>query len=715
MAVWPRQTTGFSGAIAALRGAFDRIETWLDAERDQLPLWLPVAFGAGIGGWFALSGPAGWGALILAGAAVAALGVALGAGRRLGQSLIWAGLALALGCALVWGRALIVAAPVLDRPAITRFAADIESVAQLTPRQAVRLVLRPVDRPDLPPRLRLTARQQAAPADLMPGDRIRLTARLAPPMPPAMPGAHDPARAAWFAGIGATGRALGAVDRLTRAPPDRASGLRVRLGGHVAGALPARAAGIAVALATGDQGRVGAEDQEALRRAGLAHLLSVSGLHVTALVGAVMFVVLRVLALSPGLALRWSLPLVAAAAGAAAGAGYTWLTGAEVPTVRALVAALLVLAGLALGREALTLRLVAAGALVVLALWPEALIGASFQFSFAAVTAIVALHDHPAARRLFARRDEGVIAAMLRALVAILASGLAVEIVLAPIALYHFHQQGVYGALANLVAIPLTTFIIMPAEALALALDTAGLGAPLWWITGRAIDLLLALAHLTAAAPGAVFRLPLMPGGAALTMLAGGLWLLLWARRHRWLGLAAMLGGALWAVVTPPPDLIVTGDGRHVAVRDPAGDYAGIRAGHGGFVDLMLADAVARDEPLASLALSPDARCSPDACLVTITRNGRTWRLLATRTDLMMPFQPLIAACAAADIVVSDRRLPAACRPRWIKLDQPALVRSGGVAIRLRHAPWLEPAIRSGDRHPWRVARLSPRGWASAP
>ncbi|WP_268830449.1 ComEC/Rec2 family competence protein [Sphingomonas changnyeongensis] len=427
-----------------------------------------------------------------------------------------------------------------------------------------------------------------------------------------------------------------------------------------------------------------------------------------------MFVVLRLLALSPGLALRWSLPLVAAAAGAMAGAGYAWLTGAEVPTVRALVAALLVLAGLALGREAITLRLVAAGALVVLALWPEALIGASFQFSFAAVTAIVALHDHPASRRLFARREEAALAAALRALAAILASGLAVEIALAPIALYHFHQQGVYGALANLAAIPLTTFVIMPAEALALALDAAGLGAPLWWITGRAIDLLLALAQLTAAAPGAVLRLPLMPGGAALAMLAGGLWMLLWTRTHRWLGLAPALGGAVWAVAPPPPDLIVTGDGRHVAVRGPAGDYAGIRAGNGGFVDMMLADAVASDSPLASLALSPDARCSPDACVVTIIRQGRTWRMMVTRTDLMMPFQPLVAACAAADIVVSDRRLPAGCRPRWLKLDRPALARSGGVAIRFGRQPSLAHAIRPDDRHPWRISRPQPRGWSIA-
>ncbi len=112
-----------------------------------------------------------------------------------------------------------------------------------------------------------------------------------------------------------------------------------------------------------------------------------------------MVLTIRLLALWPWLALRVRLPLVGAAAGALAAIGYTWLTGAEVPTIRSCVAAMLVLAALALGREAMTLRLVAAGALIVLLFRPEALVGASFQLSFAAITAIVALHEHPAVRR----------------------------------------------------------------------------------------------------------------------------------------------------------------------------------------------------------------------------------------------------------------------------------------------------------------------------
>src|SRR3546814_3775303 len=90
-----------------------------------------------------------------------------------------------------------------------------------------------------------------------------------------------------------------------------------------------------------------------MRRGGLAHLLSISGLHVTAVIGFAMLLAMRLLGLSRRLALAGHVLPLAAAAGALAGAGYTWLAGAEVPTLRSLIASLLVLAAFLLGREAI--------------------------------------------------------------------------------------------------------------------------------------------------------------------------------------------------------------------------------------------------------------------------------------------------------------------------------------------------------------------------
>jgi competence protein ComEC len=697
MAIPPRQTPVAHPILPVLQRVDGRLEAWLEAERDHLPLWLPVALGAGIAGWFAVPDRHGWIAFVLVALAIALAGVALGSGRRLGRILLLGGGAVALGCLLVWARATLVAAPVLERPTVTRVTATVERVQLLAARDSVRVVLALGD-PALPPRVRVTIPVADAPPHLARGDRLRLRARLVPPPPPMLAGGYDFARAAWFQQIGATGRALGKIERIGAGG---GAGLRDRLSAHVRAALRPDQAGIAVALATGDQGSVSEADAEALRRAGLAHLLSVSGLHITAVVGAAMLLTLHLLALSPRLAMAWRLPLVAAAAGAGAGIFYTWLSGAEVPTIRACIATLLVLGGLALGREAITLRLIATGALVVLLLWPESLMGASFQLSFAAVTAIVALHEYPPARAFFAARDEAMPRRIGRNIASLLLSGLAVELALAPIALFHFHVQGVFGALANIVAIPLTTFVVMPLEALALVGDLVGLGAPFWWATGQAIAALLALARAAADAPGATAMLPTMPIAAFALMVAGGLMLCLLVTRARWLGLLPFAAGAAWALATPAPDLIATGDGKHLALRSAAGGYALLRPGARDYVRRVMGEAAGSDDPLGDLDAFPGARCSPDTCVATIARGGGQLRVLATRSPYLLPVPVLNRACAQVDVVVSDRALPRGCRPRWLRLDRPMLARTGGVTITLADPPQVATVAASRGKHPW--------------
>ncbi len=476
---------------------------------------------------------------------------------------------------------------------------------------------------------------------------------------------------------------------------------RQRLADHVRAQLPASEGGIAAALATGDQSGIPEEDAEAMRRSGLAHLLSVSGLHLTAVVGAVMLLALKLLALSPWLALRFRLMLIAAAAGAIAGVGYTLLTGAEIPTVRACIAALLVLLGIALGREALTLRLVAVAALAVLVLWPESIVGPSFQMSFAAMIAIVALHEHPQVKALLSRRDERHFARLGRGLLALVLTGLAVEVALTPIALYHFHKAGLYGAIANILAIPLTTFVIMPAEALALLFDTIGLGAPFWWAVGGGLEFLLLLARTTAPAPGAVTMLPTMPPAAFGLMVCGALWIALWRTNIRRLGVVPAGVGALWALSTPPADLIVTGDGRHLALRGSSGEMAILRGRAGDYVRSMLGETSGSEAEMADVDEMGGARCNRDLCAIDIGRHGRRWRILATRSRHLIDFAPLSRACRQADIVISDRRLPSTCRPRWLKADRPLLARTGGLAITLSKAPTLVTLSDRVGRHPW--------------
>jgi len=694
--------------LTLLRNPMVRIEAWLEAERDQLALWVPVALGTGIAAWFGLPEPRLWILFLTVSLGLGGLALALGVRARLVRALAIFLLGAGIGCGLAWERARDVAAPKLARPMIGQVSGQVIEVDPLPARGKIRLVVALDPGPGLPPKARLNLDEKGAPTGLLPGARVAAKARLEPPPPPPLPGAYDFAEVAWFQGIGATGKAMGPVTVTAPAPPGGGfmrwlAGRQLALTTHIEHQLAGSEGGVAAAFVTGDVGAISDDDNNAFRRSGLAHLLSISGLHVTAVVAATMFLVLRLLALSPRLALRANLLLIAAAAGALAGIAYTLLSGAQVPTVRSCVAALLVLGGISLGREAMTLRMVAAGALIVMLFRPEALVGPSFQLSFAAVTAIIAFHEHPKVRALLMKRDESMIWKLLRELAGLLATGFLVEAALAPIAIYHFHRAGFYGALANIVAIPLTTFVIMPLEALALAADLVGVGAPFWWLAGKGLLFLLWLARTVSALPGAVTALPSMPMGAFLLMVAGGLWVSLWRTRARRLGVVPFAIGMVWALLTPPPDLLVTGDGQHLAVRTPDGGLHLLRPRAKDYVRQQFSEGSGVQATALDLDALPGAVCSRDVCVATLRRGGRDWHLVATRTPYRLDLTQFQEVCAWADIAISDRRLPRTCTPRWLKLDAEELGQTGGVAIHLGSASIR--TVNGDDQHPWVVRR----------
>ncbi len=681
-----------------LRAGILHVELWLERERDQLPLWLPVALGGGISVWFMLPVAQLWQSFILFGLALALSGPLFGWPQRLGRTVFWLGLTIALGCGLAWFRSEWVRHDVLARPLVTQIEGRILRVEDRVAEDRIRLVLRQ-DAKNLPGLIRVTIKTEGKTLSFRTGMKVRLKARIAPPPKAALPGGYDFSRAAWFMGLGAVGQVQGEV--IIVAPGPTRDGLRQRLSEHVRSRILGSEGGIAAAFASGDRGGISIEDEEAMRASGLTHLLSISGLHVTAVVAAALYLTLRLLALSPWLALRLPLLVIAAGVGAGAGIGYTLLTGAEVPTVRSCVAAMLVMLGMALGREALTLRLVATGAIFVLLLWPDALMGASFQLSFAAITSIVAFHEQKSVKAFLARREEAWVKRAGRSVIGLLLTGLVVEVVLSPIALFHFHKSGVFGALANMVAIPLTTFVVMPLEAIALLLDVIGLGGPFWWLTGQALSFLLWIAREVAAWPGAVALVPTVSLTAFACMIGGGLWFLLWSSKVRVAGLVPVLVGIALVAGEARPDILITDDGRHMAVRRGDGQMALLREKTGDFVRDVMAERAGVFDVDALIDDSQGAQCSLELCTVTVSRAGRHWTIGATRSQHLVRWSDLISLCPKLDIILSERILPTACHPKWLKVDRPFLAKTGGLAITFGDVPLVETTKGGRDDHPW--------------
>ncbi len=701
----------------------DHVESFLgEAGFDRAP-WLAVVFASGIFAWFALDTPWQWTAAI--GLSFIASIFALAAWRdrherdQLRRAVIACSLVFALGMSIIWARSEIVGAEAFERPVIQQVQGYVLSREDQPAQDRTRLTLAVRDagtaesrkiRVNVPLEVAAEALDGFEDEALAEGAIVRMRVRLMPPASPMLPGAYDFARAAWFMGLSGTGSVLGGVTIVEPAP--EASGIAAiqrALSGHVRGQVEGSAGTIAAAFASGDRGSIVEADEDAMRDAGLTHLLSISGLHVSAVIAAAYLVVLKVLALFPALALRVRLPVLAAAGGALAGIGYTLLTGAEVPTVRSCAAAMLVLIALALGREALSLRMVAAAAVFVLLLWPESVIGPSFQMSFAAVLAIVALSSSGPVRAFLAAREESWLKRTGRGVVMLFVTGLVIEIALMPIVLFHFHRAGFYGAFANVIAIPLVTFVSMPLIAVAMLFDLVGLGAPFWWLVERSLELLLAIAHFTAAQPGAVKLMPQMSSLTIALFVLGGLWLALWSGRARLLGFVPAVIASIMLLATPISDVLIGREGRHVGItiegEDGSRRLLSLRDSRSSYSrDNLLELASITSDPIP-LAEWDGARCSTEFCTIVIDRGGRNWVLLLARNRDMIEERALAAACERADIVVADRFLPRSCAPRWLKADRGMLMRTGGLALDLTNERIITVATGQGEHGWWRGER----------
>lgn len=282
----------------------------------------------------------------------------------------------------------------------------------------------------------------------------------------------------------------------------------------------------------------------------------------------------------------------------------------------------------------------------------------------------------------------------------LLFTGFVIEIALMPIVLFHFHRSGFYGAFANVIAIPLVTFVSMPLIAIALAFDLIGLGGPFWWSVGQSLDLLLWIARTTAAQPGAVKLMPQIGDGTFALFVAGGLWLALWKGKGRLIGFIPSIGAAFLLFATPVPDVLISCDGRNVGITTPDGDLISLRESRSTYArDNLIELAGVETEPIP-ITQWQGAQCSSEFCVIDIDRDGRTWTLMLARNRELIEERALAAACERADIVVADRWLPASCNPRWLKADRNLLERTGGLAINLSSETMQTVAERQGD-HGW--------------
>ena len=654
-------------------------------ERERWLLWAPVAFGVGIGVYFSLSRepPAMTGVFVFA----ATLLLAWRMRANLMLALILLGLAFgAGGFAAAQLRTHLVAAPVLAKPygpaGVTGRVVRVE-LRPDGPRVTLEhLSLKGVAASATPALARVKLRR----GDIVDiGDRIDVFAKLSPPSAPSAPGAYDFQRRSWFQGLGAVGFAMGRVRPAEKndaeegwSPTLFMAAVRLHMTERIRTALPGESGAIAAALMTGDRSAISQQTLDSMRDSGLAHLLAISGLHL-GLVAATLFFGLRaLLALSERLTLRRPIKKWAAVAAIAGSFAYLLLAGATVPTQRAFVMTGLVLLAVLLDRQAISMRLVAWAAMIILVIAPESMLGASFQMSFAAVVALVAFYE--ASRDRF-RTIRTVAGHGLAARIGLYAVGVATTTVIASfatglIALHHFGRIAAYGLPANMLAVPLTALWVMPWAVIAALLMPLGLeGLPLT-LMGWGIDGLLWVAGGISAWPGAVRPVAALPVAGLVAVALGGLWLCLWRRRWRYAGVLGLVAGLASPWMQQAPDMLVSDDGSLMAVRTADGrlSLSESRRERRTAEDWLEQEGQGTSLYWPETGISADGRLRCDGLGCIYRAGGRTVALL--RDGLAHDED-----CRIVDILVSRRPVRRRCPAPLLVIDRFDLWRHGATAI----------------------------------
>lgn len=529
---------------------------------------------------------------------------------------------------------------------------------------------------------------------LQPGDRISANLRLTPVPGPVLPGTHDGQFHSYFSGIGAYGGVTSGLAVIARGDETdiarRVQALRNHIGGRVDLVLAPDSAAIGKAMMVGDQSAITDEIRDVMAASGLAHVYSISGLHLSIVAGGIFWLVRLALASLPMLVV-WPNKKIAAVAGLLAAFGYLLLAGGpdNVPAFRSTLMLALIFGAALVGRRALTMRNVAIAALVIIVLEPTSVFRPSFQLSFAAVVALIGVYELP--RREGAGKH-GSVERFYRFVVATAATSFIAGLATLLFSAYHFQQTAPLGVLGNVLALPFVSFI-MWFGVLAVVAMPFGMDGPFLLLMGWNIDRMVDVAELVAGWSSGFTGNPLLTYGALLAGLASLAWFAFLAGRWRFLGPALAVPFVLLFGIAARPDVLIADTTQAIAIRD--GDGLALAGGRPGS---FAVDVWGRHYQAEIAASHSGGRCDELGCIVS---NG------AFTTAIVRNAAAFSEDCSGSALVISRVAVPGWCRSGNVVIGPYELERHGVHWLAWDAAAGrfdVRPAIVNINR-PWRVWR----------
>lgn len=584
-----------------------------------------------------------------------------------------------------------------------------------------------------PERVRLSAR--AIPAGTMAGSQVSGFVRLLPPTGPVRPGSYDFSFESYFEGLGGSGFFLSnpklepVADIPFRARLATAlQNVRDAVAGRIRATIGGPEGEIAAALMVGVRAGIPEPVNEAMRRTGIYHIISISGLHMALVAGTVMVMLRAVFALFPGFSSRRPVKKYAAAAALFAIAAYLSISGVVVAAERSFIMLAVMLTAVLFDRAALTMRNLAISAILVILVSPHEVVGPSFQMSFAATAALVGAYawwsdyrstkagrSPPAERSLVGYLSSKFLNAGLGIAATTIIAGSATTL----FAMWHFQRVSPLSLFANLAVMPIVSLAVMPFAVLSAIAMPFGADGPFLYVMGKGLTAMIAISDwISARSP--IDAVGLVSIHSVLLVTVALVIATVATTRLRLVAIPFMLAGIAVMPDVRTPDVLVSEDAHLIAMAIGGGELAVNRPRPNKFtIDnwrrALDAETVIGPETLkgeeTTLATSgaPDIPpgtpflCTTDICVARHVSGAIVARVKDERSARK--------ACGfAALIVIDDATASDPCGdPLVAVITRRELAQSGSAAVYFDPLSATQPAkiqfALAGDYRPWHVQR----------
>ena len=560
---------------------------------------------------------------------------------------------------------------------------------------------------ELPKRVRISTFN--APTALI-GDHVRFTARLSPLPTPVMPGGFDYGRDLYFQSIGAMGSNITPPVFEERPVPWKFverrffHKLRSVMGARITAAIPGPIGAFANSIVTGERASIPAEMNTSLQISGLAHIISISGLHMSLVAGGVFWVMRAFLALFPVLALNYPIKKWSAVAALIVGFVYMLLADSGSATERSYIMIAVMFFAILVDRPAVSMRNIALAALIILVFNPEEAVRASFQMSFLAVMGIVAFFEYWNNRPVDMNAHEASrLSRFSRFSLKLFAGSVLTTIVAGSLssiaAVYHFGRVSPYGTISNALALPIADLIVMPAAMFGVLLMPFGLEYWPFKLVEIGLQAIMWISDSIATLPYANGMVPQPSLFGVSFMVAGALIICLVLGAFRWLGAGLILAGMYLGATVHLPKILIEDRASNVAIGDEAGNYVLADANKGKFAADKWLQSNGQLETMEASAARAGWTCAENMCFSDLASMSVAYVHEPSDADW---------ECPPTAIIIADFPLREKCAEAKLKIDRFDVWKSGAHAVYIDGNVALVETSKGeqGDR-PWVFAPRS--------